>query len=41
MIHEPERITVRTSFFATVSDSIGTEVPGAHQRPNGKYGGGS
>ncbi|MDF6042178.1 hypothetical protein LRD69_08370 [Streptomyces sp. JH14] len=37
-IHEPDRITVwATSFFATVTDTSGNEVPGAHQRPKGKY----
>ncbi|MFD5057877.1 hypothetical protein [Streptomyces sp. NPDC058394] len=41
-IHEPDRITVwATSFFATVSDSNGAEVPAAHQRPSGKYEGDS
>jgi hypothetical protein len=37
--HEPNLITVwATSFFATVSDRNGREVPGAWQRPKGKYG---
>ncbi|MFB6840343.1 hypothetical protein [Streptomyces sp. NPDC056361] len=36
--HEPGRLTVfATSFFATVSDADGDEVPGGHQRPAGKY----
>ncbi|MEU0399435.1 hypothetical protein ABZ318_04155 [Streptomyces sp. NPDC006197] len=36
--HEPGRITVwATSFFATVTDAEGNEVPGAHQRPEGTY----
>ncbi len=37
--HEPNRITVcATSWFATVSDANGNEVPGGHQRPEGMYG---
>ncbi|MEU9287266.1 hypothetical protein AB0D57_21750 [Streptomyces sp. NPDC048275] len=37
-IHEPDRMTVwATSWFATVSDSNGDEIPGAHRRPKGKY----
>ncbi len=37
-VHEPDRITIwATSFFATVSDSNGDEIPGGHQRPEGKY----
>lgn len=36
--HEPDRITVWcTSWFATVTDRAGQEVPGAHQRPDGVY----
>ncbi|QFG26408.1 hypothetical protein [Actinomadura sp. WMMB 499] len=36
--HEPRRIEVwATSWFATVSDGDGNEVPGGHQRPEGKY----
>jgi hypothetical protein len=37
-IHEPNRITVwATSWFATVSDDSGNEIPGAHRRPPGAY----
>ena len=36
-VHEPDRIMVwATSYFATVSDSSGEEVPVGHQRPEGK-----
>ncbi|GAA2646667.1 hypothetical protein GCM10010425_65470 [Streptomyces spororaveus] len=35
-IHEPNRITVwATSWFATVSDADGNEVPGGHERLEG------
>ncbi|MEV6963790.1 hypothetical protein AB0M47_01660 [Hamadaea sp. NPDC051192] len=38
-VHEPYCIAIWvTSFCATVSDQDGNEVPGAHQRPRGKYG---
>ncbi|MFE7512787.1 hypothetical protein [Streptomyces sp. NPDC057540] len=37
-VHEPGRLTVwATSCFATVVDAAGDEVPGAHQRPEGRY----
>ena len=37
-VHEPGRISVwAVSWFATVSDHDGNEVPGAHQRPRENY----
>ena len=37
-VHRPDCIEVwATSWFATVSDRSGNEVPGGRQRPEGKY----
>jgi hypothetical protein len=37
-VHEPGRIEVwASSWFATVSDSDGNEIPAAHQRPRENY----